>query len=140
MGKTPYQAAMEAADEIGLAVIATTFTLIAVFLPTAFMTGLVGRFFKQFGWTAAIAVFASLVVARMLTPMMAAYDAGPTPGGGKKGRIRAGCAPICVWFAGCWRTGGRPPSMQCCSSWGRWSWPRICHRRSCRQMIMSRRR
>ncbi|MEO8411245.1 MAG: efflux RND transporter permease subunit, partial [Propionivibrio sp.] len=73
MGKTPYQAAMEAADEIGLAVIATTFSLIAVFLPTAFMTGIVGKFFVQFGWTAAISVFFSLVVARMLTPMMAAY-------------------------------------------------------------------
>ncbi|MGE8317706.1 MAG: efflux RND transporter permease subunit [Comamonas sp.] len=73
MGKTPYQAAMEAADEIGLAVIATTFTLIAVFLPTAFMSGVVGKFFKQFGWTASLAVFASLVVARLLTPMMAAY-------------------------------------------------------------------
>ena len=64
---------MEAADEIGLAVIATTFTLIAVFLPTAFMSGVPGKFFVQFGWTAAIAVFFSLVVARMLTPMMAAY-------------------------------------------------------------------
>ena len=73
MGKTPYQAAMEAADEIGLAVIATTFTLVAVFLPTAFMAGVPGKFFVQFGWTAAIAVFFSLVVARMLTPMMAAY-------------------------------------------------------------------
>ena len=73
MGKTPYQAAMEAADEIGLAVVATTFTLIAVFLPTAFMSGIPGKFFKQFGWTAAIAVFASLLVARALTPMMAAY-------------------------------------------------------------------
>ena len=73
MGKTPYQAAMEAADEIGLAVIATTFTLIAVFLPTAFMSGIAGKFFKQFGWTASLAVFASLVVARVLTPMMAAY-------------------------------------------------------------------
>ena len=73
MGKTPYQAAMEAADEIGLAVIATTFALIAVFLPTAFMAGVPGKFFKQFGWTASLAVFASLVVARMLTPMMAAY-------------------------------------------------------------------
>ena len=72
-GKTPFQAAMEAADEIGLAVIATTFTLIAVFLPTAFMGGVPGKFFVQFGWTAAIAVFFSLVVARMLTPMMAAY-------------------------------------------------------------------
>ena len=73
LGKTPYQAAMEAADEIGLAVIATTFTLIAVFLPTAFMGGVAGKFFVQFGWTAAIAVFFSLVVARLLTPMMAAY-------------------------------------------------------------------
>lgn len=73
MGKTPFEAAMEAADEIGLAVIATTFTLIAVFLPTAFMSGVPGKFFVQFGWTAAIAVFFSLVVARMLTPMMAAY-------------------------------------------------------------------
>ena len=77
MGKTPFQAAMEAADEIGLAVIATTFTLIAVFLPTAFMSGVAGKFFVQFGWTAAIAVFFSLVVARMLTPMMAAYILRP---------------------------------------------------------------
>jgi multidrug efflux pump subunit AcrB len=77
MGKSPYQAAMEAADEIGLAVIATTFTLIAVFLPTAFMSGVAGKFFKQFGWTASLAVFASLVVARVLTPMMAAYILKP---------------------------------------------------------------
>ena len=73
MGKTPYQAAMEAADEIGLAVIATTFALVAVFLPTAFMDGVSGKFFKQFGWTAALAVMASLLVARLLTPMMSAY-------------------------------------------------------------------
>ncbi len=77
MGKTPYQAAMEAADEIGLAVIATTFTLIAVFLPTAFMAGIPGKFFKQFGWTASLAVAASLLVARVLTPMMAAYILKP---------------------------------------------------------------
>jgi multidrug efflux pump subunit AcrB len=80
MGKSPYDAAMEAADEIGLAVIATTFTLIAVFLPTAFMAGVPGKFFVQFGWTAAIAVFFSLVVARMLTPMMAAYILKPPKG------------------------------------------------------------
>ncbi len=73
LGKTPYQAAMEAADEIGMAVIATTFALIAVFLPTAFMSGVAGKFFVHFGWTAAIAVFFSLVVARLLTPMMAAH-------------------------------------------------------------------
>lgn len=78
MGKTPYQAAMEAADEIGLAVIATTFALIAVFLPTAFMDGIVGKFFKQFGWTAVFAIFASLLVARLLTPMMAAYIMKPS--------------------------------------------------------------
>ncbi|WP_341917192.1 efflux RND transporter permease subunit [Polaromonas sp. YR568] len=73
MGKTPYQAAMEAADEIGLAVIATTFTLVAVFLPTAFMGGIPGLIFRQFGITASVAVLASLLVARLLTPMMAAY-------------------------------------------------------------------
>ncbi len=73
MGKTPMQAALEAADEIGMAVIATTFTLVAVFLPTAFMGGVPGLFFKQFGWTAAVAVLSSLVVARLLTPMMSAY-------------------------------------------------------------------
>ena len=77
MGKTPFQAAMEAADEIGLAVIATTFTLVAVFLPTAFMSGVAGKFFKQFGWTAALAIMASLLVARLLTPMMAAYMLKP---------------------------------------------------------------
>ncbi|HSI22555.1 MAG TPA: efflux RND transporter permease subunit [Methylophilaceae bacterium] len=73
MGKTPFQAAMEAADEIGLAVIATTFTLVAVFLPTAYMAGVPGQFFRPFGMTAAIAVLMSLLVARLLTPMMAAY-------------------------------------------------------------------
>ncbi|HOZ66420.1 MAG TPA: efflux RND transporter permease subunit, partial [Burkholderiaceae bacterium] len=78
MGKTPFNAAMEAANEIGLAVIATTFALIAVFLPTAFMDGIVGKFFKQFGWTAVFAIFASLLVARLLTPMMAAYIMKPS--------------------------------------------------------------
>ncbi|MGV1989186.1 efflux RND transporter permease subunit [Agrobacterium sp. 22-221-1] len=73
MGKSPMDAALEAADEIGLAVIATTFTLVAVFLPTAFMSGIPGLIFRQFGVTAAVAVLASLLVARLLTPMMAAY-------------------------------------------------------------------
>ena len=81
MGKKPFQAAMEAADEIGMAVIATTFALIAVFLPTAFMAGIPGKFFKQFGWTAVVAIFASLVVARLLTPMMSAYLLKPTKSG-----------------------------------------------------------
>ena len=78
MGKTPMQAALEAADEIGMAVIATTFALVAVFLPTAFMDGIPGLFFKQFGWTAVLAILASLMVARLLTPMMAAYIMKPT--------------------------------------------------------------
>jgi multidrug efflux pump subunit AcrB len=81
MGKTPMQAALEAADEIGMAVIATTFSLVAVFLPTAFMAGISGKFFKQFGWTAVLAILASLLVARLLTPMMAAYMLKPRPHG-----------------------------------------------------------
>lgn len=73
MGKKAYDAAMEAADEIGLAVIATTFSLVAVFLPTAFMGGIPGIIFKQFGITASASVLFSLLVARLLTPLMAAY-------------------------------------------------------------------
>jgi multidrug efflux pump subunit AcrB len=99
MGKTPLEAALEAADEIGLAVIATTFTLIAVFLPTAFMAGVPGKFFVQFGWTAAIAVFFSLVVARMLTPMMAAYLLKPPTHDEKDARwmqIYMGWAKACL--------------------------------------------
>ena len=83
MGKPPMQAALEAADEIGMAVIATTFALVAVFLPTAFMAGVPGLFFKQFGWTAVMAILASLMVARLLTPMMAAYLLKP-----KKRQVR----------------------------------------------------
>jgi multidrug efflux pump subunit AcrB len=98
MGKTPYQAAMEAADEIGLAVIATTFTLIAVFLPTAFMSGVPGKFFVQFGWTAAMAVFFSLVVARMLTPMMAAYLLKPPkPTSATTSRLDARLPGLVAW-------------------------------------------
>jgi multidrug efflux pump subunit AcrB len=73
MGKSPYRAAIEAADEIGLAVIATTFTIVAVFVPVSFMPGIPGQYFRQFGLTVAIAVLFSLAVARLITPMMAAY-------------------------------------------------------------------
>ena len=97
MGKTPFEAAMEAADEIGLAVIATTFTLIAVFLPTAFMSGVAGKFFVQFGWTAAIAVFFSLVVARMLTPMMAAYLLRPVAHAEKPPRWMGAYLKMAAW-------------------------------------------
>ena len=73
MGKTPYRAALEAADEIGLAVIAISATIMAVFAPVSFMGGIAGQYFKQFGLTVAVAVFFSLLVARLLTPMLAAY-------------------------------------------------------------------
>ncbi|MBL8471877.1 MAG: efflux RND transporter permease subunit [Rhodocyclaceae bacterium] len=73
MGKPIRQAAAEAVNEIALAVMATTLTLVVVFLPTALMRGVSGLFFKQFGWTAVVAVLSSLLVARLLTPMMAAY-------------------------------------------------------------------
>lgn len=73
MGKTPYRAALEAADEIGLAVIATSFTIIAVFVPVSFMPGIPGQYFIQFGLTVAFSVFFSLAVARLITPLMAAY-------------------------------------------------------------------
>ncbi len=73
MGKTPFRASIDAADEIGLAVIATTFTIVAVFVPVSFMPGIPGQYFRQFGLTVAIAVMFSLLVARLITPMMAAY-------------------------------------------------------------------
>lgn len=79
MGKTPLEAASDAADEIGTAVIATSITLAAVFVPVAFMPGIAGKFFREFGWTAATAVMFSLLVARLLTPMMAAYLLKPEP-------------------------------------------------------------
>jgi multidrug efflux pump subunit AcrB len=86
MGKSPYRASLEAADEIGLAVIAISATIMAVFAPVSFMGGIAGQYFKQFGLTVAIAVFFSLLVARLITPMMAAYflrdhvHAEPKPG------------------------------------------------------------
>ena len=73
MGKSPYRASIDAADEIGLAVIATSFTIVAVFVPVSFMAGIAGQYFRQFGLTVAIAVLFSLLVARLITPMMAAY-------------------------------------------------------------------
>ncbi|MHC2104965.1 efflux RND transporter permease subunit [Methylobacterium sp. CM6246] len=80
MGKSPYRASLEAADEIGLAVIAITATIIAIFSPVSFMGGIAGQYFKQFGLTIAAAVFMSLLVARLITPLLAAYflrDHGP---------------------------------------------------------------
>ena len=73
MGKSPYRAALEAADEIGLAVIAISLTIIAIFAPASFMSGVAGQFFKQFGITVSVQVFFSLLAARFVTPVLAAY-------------------------------------------------------------------
>jgi multidrug efflux pump subunit AcrB len=73
MGKSAYQASIDAADEIGLAVVATTFSIVAVFLPVGLMPGVAGQFFKNFGLTVVASVLMSLAVARMITPMLAAY-------------------------------------------------------------------
>jgi len=73
MGKTAYQAAIDAADEIGLAVLATTLSIVAVFLPVGLMPGISGQFFKSFGLTVVAAVLMSLAVARLITPMIAAF-------------------------------------------------------------------
>ena len=91
MGKTPLEAAREAADEIGTAVIATSLTLAAVFVPVAFMPGIPGKFFREFGWTAATAVVFSLLVARLLTPMMAAYQLKAHP-------VATGDTKLMVWY------------------------------------------
>src|SRR5437764_4524689 len=73
MGKSAYQAALDAADEIGLAVLATTMAIVAVFLPVAMMPGIAGQYFKAFGFTVVVSVLMSLLVARMITPLIAAY-------------------------------------------------------------------
>ena len=73
MGKTPYQAAIDATNEIGLAVVSTTLSIVSVFIPVAFMSGIVGQFFRPFGLTVSCAVLISLLVARTLTPTLAAY-------------------------------------------------------------------
>ena len=77
-GSRPYQAAMEGADAIGLAVVATTFTIVVIFLPVSMMNSTVGQFFREFGLTVAVAVLFSLLVARLVTPLMAAYVLVPT--------------------------------------------------------------
>ena len=98
MGKTPYQAALDAADEIGLAVVATSCTIIAVFLPVSFMGGFTGQYFKQFGLTVAAAVFISLLVARLLTPVLAAFALKPA-------KFKAHLdGPVMAWYLQTLRT------------------------------------
>jgi multidrug efflux pump subunit AcrB len=92
MGKSAYRAAMDAADEIGLAVVACSGTIIAVFLPVSFLGGLVGQFFIQFGFTVAVAVFMSLLVARLISPLMAAYTLKP------HAQLRSADGKIMDWY------------------------------------------
>ncbi|HVN45998.1 MAG TPA: efflux RND transporter permease subunit [Steroidobacteraceae bacterium] len=92
MGKSGYQAALDAADQIGLAVVATSATIIAVFVPVSFMGGITGQYFKQFGLTVAAAVFFSLLVARLITPVIAAYTL-------KSDRIaQHSDGPVMAWY------------------------------------------
>ncbi|KQT19711.1 ABC transporter permease [Methylobacterium sp. Leaf399] len=98
MGKSAYRASLEAADEIGLAVIAITATIIAIFAPVSFMSGIAGQYFKQFGLTIAAAVFMSLLVARLITPLLAAYflrDHGPEDT--REGFVMRGYTRIVAW-------------------------------------------
>jgi len=99
MGKSAYRAALEAADEIGLAVIAITFTIVAVFTPVSFMGGIAGQYFKQFGLVVAAAVLFSLLVARLITPMLAAYFMRETHQQEKVGRLLALYVRVVSWSA-----------------------------------------
>ncbi|MFN3891743.1 MAG: efflux RND transporter permease subunit [Beijerinckiaceae bacterium] len=98
MGKSAWRASLEAADEIGLAVIAITMTIIAVFAPVSFMGGIAGQYFKQFGLTVAVAVFFSLLVARLITPLLAAYFLRAHPlHEQKEGAIMGGYTRFVAW-------------------------------------------
>ena len=97
MGKSAYKAALEAADEIGLAVIAITFTIVAVFVPVSFMGGIAGQYFKQFGLVVAFAVIFSLLVARLITPLLAAYFMRGSSHVEKEGRILKGYTRLVAW-------------------------------------------
>lgn len=95
MGKRPFQASIDAADQIGFAVLAITATIVAVFLPVSFIGGVIGQYFKQFGLTVSVAVLASMLVARLVTPLMAAYILVPKAvkheeRGGPKSRMGRG--------------------------------------------------
>ncbi|MEM9909094.1 MAG: efflux RND transporter permease subunit, partial [Cyanobacteria bacterium P01_D01_bin.44] len=79
MGKAPVRAALDSTAEVGLAVITTTATIVAVFIPVAFMGGIPGQFFKPFGVTVAVSTLFSTLVARLVTPMMAARLLQPQP-------------------------------------------------------------
>ena len=96
-GARPYRAALEGADAIGLAVVATTFTIVAVFFPVSFMPGIPGQFFKEFGLTVSVAVLFSLLTARLLTPLMAAYLLKPAPQPHERGPLKGPYRSALEW-------------------------------------------
>ncbi|MBB1497233.1 efflux RND transporter permease subunit [Paracoccus sp. MC1862] len=99
MGSSPYQASEEAANEIGTTVIAISFSIVAVFAPVAFMGGIAGQYFKQFGLTVAVSVLFSLLVARIITPMLSAYFIRGTghPEEPRDGRAMRGLMGVLAW-------------------------------------------
>ena len=122
MGKTAYQAAIDASDEIGLAVVATTCSIAAVFLPVGLMPGVAGAFFKNFGLTVVVSVLMSLAVARMITPMIAAYflkSHGSADHGG--GRIMAAYLKVLHWSLDV--SGADALRQRVLAAKGRLSWP-----------------
>jgi multidrug efflux pump subunit AcrB len=97
MGKSAYRAAMEAADEIGLAVMAISLTIVAVFVPVSFIGNLAGQYFKQFGLTIAAEVLFSLLAARLITPMLAAYFLKPDGRQEKTGKFTQRYGRLVEW-------------------------------------------
>jgi HAE1 family hydrophobic/amphiphilic exporter-1 len=89
MGKTPYQASLDGTQEIGLAVLATSFSIVAVFLPIGFMGGIIGKFFHEFGITIVAAVLISMFVSFTLDPMLSSlwHDPAVESHGKPKGRL-----------------------------------------------------
>ena len=133
MGKSPYQAAIEAADEIGLAVIAISLTIVAVFVPASFMSSIPGQFFKQFGITVSVQVLFSLLCARFITPMLAAYFLKPHQHEEKPdGRIMRIYARILSWSIR--HRFLTSPSAWRCLSW-RWQAQAFCRRGFCPPLI-----
>ncbi len=126
---------MEAADEIGLAVVATTMAIVVVFVPVSLMTGVVGQYFKQFGLTVAVAVLASLLVARLLTPLLAAYFLPPRPACGSESRLLDRYCTLCAGHCG---IGPRCWASAYCASSARSPWCRCCRPASCRRRIRGR--
>ncbi len=96
-GARPYRAAMEGADQIGLAVVATTSTIVVVFTPVSFMGSIPGQFFREFGITVSVAVLFSLLVARLLTPLLAAYFLKPAAEPHPRGDLRPIYRRVLEW-------------------------------------------